>query len=128
MAGTAIWTNYGQSQTINLIDAATRAAVTTTFQVAWGSNAASPAVGQVALSAENPETRETAVVTQPSDDTIQYQATIEATANRSVQEAGVFDAAGNTMWLRGTHALLNIETGDRVEYTFTLRLKDTSEA
>ena len=102
MAGTAIWTDYGQSQTINLIDTGTRSAVTTSFQLAWGSLATAPAVTQTSLSNENPESRVTATITQPSTDTIQYQATITATANRSVQEAGVFDGAGSTMWLRGT--------------------------
>jgi hypothetical protein len=128
MAGTAIWTNYGQSRTIDLIDSGTRPGVTTSFQLAWGSDATAPDVTQQSLSNENPESRVTATISQPNADTIQYQATITATANRSVQEAGVFDGSGNTMWLRGTHALLNIETGDRVEYTFTLRLKDVSEA
>lgn len=128
MAGTAIWTDLGQNLTIDLLDPATRAGVTTTYTIAWGSSATAPAVTQTALGTENPEARVSATVTQPAVDTIRYVGTITATGNRTVQEAGVFYAAGSNMKLRGVHALLNIETGDRVEYTFDLRLKDNLEA
>lgn len=125
MAGTAIWTNLGQEQTIDLIDPATRGGVSSTFEIAWGSGNSVPAVTQTALDVENPETRVAATITQPLANTVRFVGTITATANRTVQEAGVF--LSTTMWLRGTHALLNIETGDKVEYTFDLLLKDVSE-
>lgn len=128
MAGTAVFTDLGQNMTVDLIDPATRSGVTTTFTVAWGSDNTAAAVTQTALIAENPETRVSATVTQPSVDTVRFVGTITATGNRSVQEAGVFSAAGNYLWLRGTHSLLNIETGDRCEYTFNLRMRDANEA
>jgi len=127
MAGTAVWTNFGQQQTIDLIDPATRGSTTTSFTIAWGSGNTAPAVTQTSLTTENPEPRVSTTVSQPQIDTVRFIGTITATANRTVQEAGVFSAAGSNMWLRGTHALLNIETGDRVEYTFDLRLRDASE-
>lgn len=126
MAGTAIWTDGGQGDAIDLIDPATRAGVSSSFQIAWGSGSTAPAVTQTALVSENPETRVSATITQPASNTIRYVGTITATGNRTVQEAAVF--LNTTMWLRGVHALLNIETGDRVEYTFDLLLKDVSEA
>lgn len=128
MAGTAIWTDLGQNATIDLIDPATRASVNTSFTIAWGSGNTAPAPTQNALVTENPEARVAASITQPAPDTVRFVGTIQASANRVVQEAGVFAAAGANMWLRGIHALLNIEAGDRVEYTFDLRLKDVSEA
>lgn len=128
MAGTAVWTDIGQNMTIDLIDPATRAGVTTSFTIAWGSGNTAPAVTQTGLVTENPEARVAATVSQPALDTIRFLGTITATANRTVQEAGVFSAAGSNMWLRGIHALLNIETGDRTEYTFDLRLRDNNEA
>lgn len=128
MAGTAIWTDLGQNLTIDLLDPATRAGVTTTYTIAWGAGSTAPAVTQTGLVSENPETRVAATVSQPALDTIRFLGTITATGNRTVQEAGVFYAAGSNMKLRGVHALLNIETGDRVEYTFDLRLKDNLEA
>lgn len=128
MAGTAIFTDYGQGQVIDLLDPATRSGVTTNFQVAWGSDNTTPAVTQTGLISENPESRASATVSQPASDTIRFVATITATGNRTVQEAGVFSSTGSTMWLRGTHSLLNIEQSDRVEYTFDLRVKDVSES
>lgn len=128
MAGSAIWVNGGQNLTIDLLDPATRAGTTTTYTIAWGSGSATPAVTDTALGSENPETRVSATVSQPVVDTIRFVGTITASANRTVQEAGVFTNTGANLFLRGTHALLNIETGDRVEYTFDLRLKDNGEA
>ncbi|UTS51982.1 hypothetical protein [Synechococcus phage BUCT-ZZ01] len=128
MAGTAIWVNGGQNLAIDLLDPATRAGVTTSYTIAWGSGSTAPAVTDTALVSENPETRVAATVSQPAVDTIRFVGTITATANRTVQEAGVFTNTGANLFLRGVHALLNIETGDRVEYTFDLRLKDNNEA
>ena len=127
MAGTAIWTDLGQNLTVSLLDPSTRASVVTTYTIAWGSGNTAPAVTQIGLVSENPETRVAATVSKPVVDTIRFVGTITATANRTVQEAGVFTNAGANLFLRGTHALLNIEAGDRVEYTFDLRLKDDAE-
>lgn len=126
--GTAIWTDLGQNLAIDLLDNATRAGITTTYTIAWGSGSTAPAVTQTGLTTENPETRVNATVSQPAVDTIRFVGTITASANRTVQEAGVFTASGSNLFLRGVHALLNIETGDKVEYTFDLRLKDSSES
>jgi hypothetical protein len=128
MAGVAIWTNKGQNLAIDLLDPATRSGVTTSYTIAWGSGNTALNVADDALVSENPEARVSATVSQPSADIIRFLGTITASANRSVQEAGVFFSAGSNLMLRGIHALLNIETGDRVEYTFDLRLKDQSEA
>lgn len=128
MAGTAIWVNGGQNLTIDLLDPATRAGVTTNYTIAWGSGSTAPAVTDTGLAAENAEARVAATVTQPVLDTIRFVGTITATDNRIVQEAGVFTNTGANLFLRGVHALLNIEAGDRVEYTFDLRLKDNNEA
>lgn len=128
MAGTAVWLNGGQNLTIDLLDPATRGSVTTNYTIAWGSNATAPAVTQTGLIAENPEARVSATVSQPAADIIRFLGTITATANRVVQEAAVYTNTGANGFLRGIHALLNIETGDRVEYEFDLRLKDVAEA
>ena len=128
MAGTAVWVNGAQNLTIDLLDPSTRAATTTSYTIAWGSGSTAPAVTDTSLASENPEARVSASVSLPAVDTIRFVGTITATANRTVQEAGVFTNTGANLFLRGTHALLNIETGDRVEYTFDLRLKDNAEA
>lgn len=125
---TAIWTDDGQEQGINLLDPATRGGISTSYYLAWGSDASAPAVGDTALGSENPEARVLTTISQPAANTIRYVAEITATGNRVVNEAGILDASsGGVLNLRGTHATLNIETNDRVEYTFDLLLKDVSE-
>ena len=124
----AIFTNAGQA---HATDRLTGNAASTGYYIGWGSGATAPAVTQTALVTENAEARTAATVTrtttESANDTVRFVGTITATGNRSVQEAAVFTAAAaGTMVLRGTHALLNIETGDRVEYTFDLQLADVS--
>lgn len=124
----AVWTDVGQAQAVDLLDPATRSGISATYHIHWGSGVTAPAVTQTALVTALAEARVAATVTQPAANQVQYVGTITATAARTVNEAAVFDAstAGN-MIIRGTHSTLNIETGDRVEYTFTNTLKDSSE-
>jgi len=126
--GTAVWADDGQEQAIDLLDPATRSGVSANYYIAWGSSATAEAVTDTSLGTENPESRVSATISQPSANTIRYVGEITATGNRTVNEAGVLDATtAGTLILRGTHATLNIETSDRVEYTFDLTLKDSSE-
>lgn len=125
---TAIWVNGGQNLTIDLLDPATRADTVTNYTIAWGASNTAPAVTDIGLGSENPEGRVSATVSQPAPDTIRFIGTITATATRTVQEAGVFTNTGASLFLRGVHPSLAIETGDRVEYTFDLRLRDALES
>jgi hypothetical protein len=112
------------------MDPATRAGIATVYKGAWGSGNATPALANTTLT-EHPETRVTTTVSQQTTsstgDTIRHVWTVTATASRSVEEAGVFDAAtAGTMLYRGVHALLNIETNDQVTYTFNDRVADSN--
>lgn len=125
---TAIFTDAGQGHVTDRLTANT---ASTTYYVAWGSGSTAPAVTQTALVTENAESRATCttsrVTTQSTNDTMRNVGTITATANRTVNEAGIFTAStAGTMVLRGTHATLNIETGDMVQYTFDLQFTDVS--
>lgn len=125
---TAIFTNAGQAHVTARL---TADAAPTSYHIGWGSSATAPAVTQTALGAENAEARAAATTTrqttQSTNDTVRHVGTITATGNRVVNEAGVFTAAAaGDMTLRGTHSTLNIETGDRVEYTFDLQFTDVS--
>lgn len=124
-----VWTDVGQQQAADLHDPATRAGVSTTYYGGWGSSATAPAVTDTALGSENAEARDACTISQPAADTVRYLFTIEATGNRTVNEFGVFDASavGNLI-IRGTLSTLNIETGDRVEFTVDLTFKDVSES
>lgn len=123
-----VFTDAGQAHVVDVLDAATRGAQATTYYGAWGSASTAPAVSQTALGTENAESRVASTQSQPAANTWRNLFEITATGNRTVNEFGVFNAATTgTMLIRGTHSTLNIETGDRVEYTVDLVLKDTSE-
>lgn len=82
------------------------------------------AAADTALSTEV-ETRtsgtETIVTVTVTNDTYQVVATIAATATRAVDEAGLFDAssAGN-MFTSATHAVVNLASGDSLQYTWKI--------
>lgn len=126
-----IVTNVGKAHWVDVFDPATRGAQTTTYYGAWGSGSGAPALTDTVLT-EHPESRVSTTVSQQTTsstgDTVRHVYEITATGNRTVNEAGVFTAStSGTLVYRGTHSTLNIETGDRVEYTFNDRVADSSE-
>jgi len=123
----AVVTNYYQEQVVDLLDPATTSGVVLDYKGAWGSDNTALSVAQTNLIAENPETRVACTVTQPSAGILQLLFEIQATANRTVQEAGIYLNGNDTLALRWIHALLNIETGDIARYTVTVEPKDPSE-
>lgn len=120
--GKAVWTA--------VMNPSTRGAQSTQFYGAWGSGSGAPALTDTTLT-EHPEARVACTMsrqtTSTTNDTWRNVWTVTATANRTVNEAGVFDAStsGNLIY-RGTHATLNIETNDQVTYTFNDRLADSN--
>lgn len=84
------------------------------------------AAGDTALSSEV-ETRvagtESTVTTTQTGDTYQVVGTITATAARSVDEAGLFDAAtvGN-MFTSATFAVVSLANGDSLQFTWKAQL------
>ena len=72
------------------------------------------------------ETRATgtgsAVTTTTTNDTHQCVGTVTATASRSVDEAGVFDASttGN-MYVSATFAVISLSSGDTLQLTFKVQ-------
>lgn len=130
MAIGVVITNVGKAHWVDVFDPATRGAQAVVYKGGWGSGNATPALANTTLT-EHPETRVTTTVSQQTTstagDTIRHVWIVTATANRSVEEAGVFDAAtSGQMIYRGVHALLNIETNDQVTYTFNDRVADSN--
>lgn len=123
-----VFTDAGQGHVVDVLDAATRGAQTTTYYGHWGSDSTAPAVGNTALGTPLAESRVATTQSQPAANTWRNLFEITATGNRTVNEFGVFNASSSgTLLIRGTHSTLNIETGDRVEYTVDLLFKDVSE-
>lgn len=123
-----IFTNAGQAVAADLWDPATRSGVPVSFHGGWGADATAPTVADTALGVENPEARDECTISQPAADTVRHVFTITATGNRVVNEFGIFTAAAaGDMPIRGTLSTLNIETGDRVEFTVDLTYADASE-
>lgn len=127
-----IITNVGKAHWVDVFDPATRAAQVTTYFVAWGSGAVAPALGDTTLGTEHPEARVATTISQQTTssagDTIRHVGEITATGTRAVNEAGILTASSaGTLVYRGTHATVNVESGDRIEYTFNDRVADSSE-
>lgn len=123
-----VWTDAGQANAVDVLDPGTRGAQVTTYYGSWGSGSTAPAVTQTALVTENAEARVATTVSQPAANTLRWLWEVTATGNRTVNEFGVFTAtSAGTMLIRGTLSTLNIETGDRVEFTIDLVFKDVSE-
>lgn len=130
MAQGVVWTNQGQAFAINQLDDNT-ASATPTYWGSWGAGSTTPAVTDVALVTENAEARTQIVAgsqSQPATDTIRFVYTITATGTRTVQETGIHSAStAGDLYIRIVHGSLALESGDTVDYTVDLVLKDTTE-
>lgn len=123
-------TNAGKAHWTAVVNPSTRGAQVTQYYGTWGSGSGVPALTDTALGTENPEARVATTMTQQTttvtNDTWRNVWTVTATANRTVNEAGVLTAtSAGTLLYRGTHATLNIETSDQVTYTFNDKLTDS---
>lgn len=84
-------------------------------------------VGDTALSSELAEGRtsgtESLETTSTTNDTYQVQGTITASGTRAVDEVGLFDASSSgNMFLSATHAVVNLISGDSIQYTLKASL------
>lgn len=83
-------------------------------------------IGDTALSSEQ-ETRtsgtESVQTTTTTGDTYQVIGTVTATGTRAVDEVGLFDASSTgNMFLSATHAIVNLISGDSIQYTLKAAL------
>lgn len=125
--------NKGEEKLVDIRDPATRAAQSTTYHGAWGSDTTAPAITQTALGSEHSESRVATTVsqvtTQSTGDTLRNQFTITANGTKNVAEVAYFDAStSGNMFVRGTHATVPVEASDQIAYTIDERHKDSTEA
>jgi hypothetical protein len=101
--------------------------------VGWGTSATAEAATQTDLQAAATEARtagtSSLVTTTVTNDTYQVVGTITcAGAGKSIQEVGLFDAAGSgsppsgaNMLCRSVHGVQTLNVGDAIEYTVGVR-------
>jgi hypothetical protein len=69
------------------------------------------------------ETRSSGVKSKPSANQIRSVATITATAPRTINEWGLFDAAtSGTLWSSRWFTAISLASGDAIEFTYTLTI------
>lgn len=95
-------------------------------RVGWGTGAGTAAVGDTTLFTEASETRATAtlsgVTTTVTGDTFQAVGTLTADANKTITNAGLFDAAtGPDLIVKGDFTGVALLTGESIEFTIKLQ-------
>lgn len=94
----------------------------------WGTSATAEAKTQTTLVAAAAEARvagtSSQVTVTVSNDTYQVTGTITSSSGQTIQEVGLFDAAGSgspatggNMFMRGVHGSTTLNSGDGISYT-----------
>jgi len=88
----------------------------------WGTGTTAPVDGNTALQTPRGEARvvgtSSIVTTYTNNDTYRVTGVLTATGNAAITEAGLFDAlTGGNMYMRATFAVINLETGDSIQFT-----------
>ncbi len=89
--------------------------------VGWGTGVGTTAASDVDLFAPGVEARVNGTVTRVSttvtNDTVQVNATITATAAKTVTNAGAFDAStGGSLWVKGDFTGVALSIGDAIAF------------
>jgi hypothetical protein len=94
--------------------------------VGWGTGTGTAAAADTALFSEAAEARAAAAATQATttttNDTVQAVGTLTAAANRSITNAGLFDAStsGNLI-MKGDFAAVPLNAGDSIAFTMKIQ-------
>ena len=114
-----VLTNAGENHTVDKLNDGG----STTDYIGWGTGATAPDKTDSDLDVAANESRSSATRTQPTADSIQWQATVTATGTRAIVECGVFDAAGSgnppsggNLLSRHTFSTINVETDDQITF------------
>ena len=100
----------------------------------WGTGATAPVDGNTALQTPRNEARvagTSSIVTKTTtNDTYRVVGTLTAASAAAITEAALFDVAGTgtppingNLFIRGTFPVINLETGDSVQFTIDGSLK-----
>lgn len=118
-----VYTDAGEARVCALIDGSNTLPLNATnSRIGWGTGAGTAAKTSTTLFTEAPEARVAPVVSRPVADTVQWVATMTASASRTITNAGLFDAAtGGTLVVHGSFAGVTLATNDQIQFTFTLQ-------
>ena len=96
--------------------------------VAWGIGTTAAAATDTTLETEQAETRisgtQTQQTTDHTNDTYQVIGELTcASAGKAITEAGVLDAtpSGGSLYSRATFSAINVDVGDKIEFTFKVK-------
>lgn len=95
--------------------------------IAWGTGTGTAAVADTGLATEAAEGRVAATVTQvtttTANDTLQAVGTLQASANRNITNAGLFDSlTGGNLIMKGDFTAVPLNSGDSIAFTMRLQL------
>jgi len=113
-----VFTSAGEAWVVDACDA-----YTGTRYIGWGTGTHTAGKSDTALTTEASEARVVAAETQSAADTIQWQGTFIADANKTITEAMVCtDASGaTTMILSSTFTGVGVLSASSYQLTFTLQ-------
>lgn len=95
--------------------------------VAWGTGAGTAAVGDTTLFTEAAEARvsgsSSRVTTSVTNDTYQVVGTITAAGNKTITNAGLFDAStSGNLFMKGDFSGVALNTNDQIQFTFKVQI------
>lgn len=95
--------------------------------VAWGTGAGTAAVGDTTLFTEAAEARvsgsSSRVTTSVTNDTYQVVGTITAAGNKTITNAGLFDAStSGNLFMKGDFSGVVLNTNDQIQFTFKVQI------
>lgn len=102
--------------------------------IAWGSGVGTAGVADTTLFTEEAEARTAGTVTQATtgvtNDTLQVQGTLTATAAKTITNAGLFDVtkaaagiAGGNLFVKSDFAGIALNNGDSINFTFRWQIQ-----
>lgn len=113
-----VYTQAGEEKIVDIIDGT---AAVPTYRVGWGTGAGTHSKSSTTLFTEASEARVATTQSQPVADKNRFLGTITAAANKTITNAGLFDAAsGGTLIVAGDFAGIALNTGDKIEFTIEL--------
>lgn len=118
-----VYLSTGEAVVVDLVDGTSSTHLdSTNSHVGQGTGTTGAAKGDTGLETAASESRAQATASQSAADTNQWVATITADGTKAITEAVLFDAstAGNAI-IRSVFAAINVDSGDSIQYTFTLQ-------